>query len=265
MGGDEFCALFSADGQLAEPLIVGTAAALSEHGEGFEIGCSYGSIELPLEASQVAEALRIADQRMYAQKNAGRASASRQSTDVLVRALAERNTLLRSHLGGGVPEIAEATALGLNLSHEVVEQIRHAAELHDVGKVAVPDAILTKPGPLDPEDWEFVRRHTIIGQRIIGAAPALVRVAALVRHSHERWDGAGYPDNLVGAEIPMGARIVAVADAFEAMTSPRPYAPQRTPEVALEELARCAGTQFDPVVVEAFAVAWGDRMLAAAA
>ena len=152
--------------------IVGAAAALSERGEGFEIGCSYGAIELPLEAADVADALRIADQRMYAQKNAGRMSASRQSKDVLLRALAERNPQLRSHLGD-VADLAEATALHLQLSHDEVEQVRHAAELHDVGKVAVPDAILTKPGPLDEDEWAFIRRHTIIGERIIGAAPAL--------------------------------------------------------------------------------------------
>ena len=264
MGGDEFCALFTSTAQAAEPLVVGAAAALSERGEGFEIGCSYGAIELPAEASDVADALRIADQRMYAQKNAGRMSASRQSKDVLLRALAERNPQLRSQFSG-VDDLAEATALNLQLSHDEVEQVRHAAELHDVGKVAVPDAILTKPGPLEDEEWAFIRRHTIIGERIIGAAPALTRVAALVRHSHERWDGGGYPDGLAGAEIPLGARIVAVADAFEAMTSPRPYSVPRTPEAALEELVRCAGTQFDPAVVEAFAVAWSDRALAVAA
>ena len=245
-------------------MIVGAASALTEHGEGFEIGCSYGAIELPLEASDAAEALRIADQRMYAQKNAGRTSASRQSKDVLLRALAERNPELLSQLGG-VADLAEATALGMQLSHDEVEHVRHAAELHDVGKVAVPDAILNKPGPLDEGEWSFIRRHPIIGERIISAAPALTRVAALVRHSHERWDGTGYPDALPGPDIPLGARIVAVADAFEGMTSPRPYALPRTPEAALEEIERCAGTQFDPAVVEAFAVAWRDRTLAAAA
>jgi two-component system, cell cycle response regulator len=264
MGGDEFCALLRPGDRVAEPLIVGAATALSERGEGFEIGCSYGAIELPLEADNAADALRIADQRMYAQKNAGRTSASRQSKDVLLRALAERNPELRSHLGG-VADLAEATALLMALSHEEVEQVRHAAELHDVGKVAVPDAILNKPGRLDEDEWAFIRRHTIIGERIIGAAPALTRVAALVRHSHERWDGAGYPDGLAGANIPLGARIVAVADAFDAMTSPRPYSLPRSPDAALEELRRCAGTQFDPAVVEAFEVAWRDRSLAAAA
>jgi diguanylate cyclase (GGDEF)-like protein len=264
MGGDEFCALFTPGARAADPLIVGAAAALSERGEGFEIGCSYGSIKLPVEAADVADALRIADQRMYAQKNAGRASASRQSKDVLLSALAERNPELRAHLSG-VSHLAEATALRLQLSHEEVEQVRHAAELHDVGKVAVPDAILTKPGPLDEEEWAFIRRHTLIGERIVGAAPALGRIAMLVRSSHERWDGDGYPDGLAGEDIPLGARIVAVADAFDAMTSQRPYSLPRPPEAALEELRRCAGTQFDPDVVEAFATAWRDVRLAAAA
>jgi HD-GYP domain-containing protein (c-di-GMP phosphodiesterase class II) len=244
--------------------VVGAAAALSEHGEGFHIGCSYGAIALPREASDVAEALRIADQRMYAQKNAGRSSASRQSRDVLLRALAERNPELRDHLSG-VAELAEATALRLGLSHEEVEQVRHAAELHDVGKVAVPDAILAKPGPLDETEWAFIRRHTIIGERIIAAAPALTHVAALVRSSHERWDGTGYPDGLAAERIPLGARVVAVADAFDAMLSPRPYSDAGTPEAALAELRRCAGTQFDPAVVAAFDAAWLDLRVAAAA
>jgi two-component system cell cycle response regulator len=264
MGGDEFCALLEPAGGPVEPLVAGAAAALSERGEGFEIGCSYGAIELPAEASDVAEALRIADQRMYAQKNAGRMSASRQSKDVLLRALAERNPDLRSHLSG-VAVLAEATALRLRLGHEEVEQVRHAAELHDVGKVAVPDAILSKPGPLDDDEWAFIRRHTLIGERIVSAAPALIQVAALVRSSHERWDGGGYPDRLAREQIPLGARIVAVADAFDAMTGPRPYTTARTQTEALQELRRCAGTQFDPAVVEAFTAAWHGTRLSAAA
>jgi two-component system cell cycle response regulator len=264
MGGDEFCVLLTPGERPADPLVMGAAAALSERGEGFEIGCSYGAIELPVEASAVADALRIADQRMYAQKNAGRMSATRQSKDVLLRALAERNPELRHHLSG-VADLAEATALRLRLGHDEVERVRHAAELHDVGKVAVPDAILAKPDRLDDGEWAFIRRHTLIGERIVAAAPALTRVAALVRSSHERWDGAGYPDGLAGNDIPLGSRIVAVADAFDAMTSPRPYSTARSPEEALEELRRCAGTQFDPTVVDAFVAAWHDVRVAAAA
>jgi len=263
MGGDEFCALFQR-GPAAESTISGAATALSENGEGFHIGCSFGAIELPTEAADVSEALRIADQRMYAQKNAGRLSVSRQARDVLLSALAERNPDLRNHLAD-VAALAEATALRLRLSKEEVEQVRHAAELHDVGKVAIPDAILAKSGPLEPAEWDFIRRHTLIGERIVATAPALLAVAAVIRSSHERWDGVGYPDGLTAEEIPLGARIIAVADAFDAMTSPRPYTAARTPEEAVTELRRCAGSQFDPRVVDAFAEVWRELSFSAVA
>jgi two-component system, cell cycle response regulator len=257
MGGDEFCALVPAGGD-AHAVVAGAVAALSERGEGFAIGCSFGTVSLPGDAVDAAEALRIADQRMYAQKAAGRTSAGRQSKDVLLRALAERHPELGDHTNE-VADLAEAVARRLGLHAEEVEDVRHAAELHDVGKVAVPDAILAKPGPLDEDEWSFIRRHTIIGERIVAAAPALSRVATLVRASHERWDGAGYPDNLAGEAIPLGARIVAVADAFDAMTAARPYSVPQPPEEALAELRRCSGTQFDPAVVDAFAAAWAER------
>ncbi len=258
MGGDEFCALFEPGDEVADPIIAGAASALTEHGEGFNVSSSYGSITLPREAQDATEALRIADQRMYAQKNAGRTSATRQSKDVLVRALTERAPELFTHLEG-VADLAEATAKRLGMNDEEAECVRHAAELQDVGKVAIPDAILTKPGPLDPHEWEFIRRHTLIGERIVSAAPALGAVARLVRSSHERWDGTGYPDRLLEQEIPMGSRVVGVIDAFDAMTSQRPYSPAVSSSAALAELRRCASAQFDPVVVEAFCTVWAER------
>ena len=264
MGGDEFCALFRPGDEVADPIIAGAATALTEHGEGFTVTCSHGAIVLPREAQDATEALRIADQRMYAQKNAGRTSATRQSKAVLVSALSERNPELFMHLEG-VAELAESTARRLGLGDEEVEQIGHAAELHDIGKVAIPDAILSKPGALDPREWEFIRRHTLIGERIIAAAPALVAVARLVRSSHERWDGTGYPDRLAEQAIPLGSRVVCVADAFNAMTSERPYSPAVPPPLAIHELRRNAGTQFDPVVVEAFCTAWREHSAAATA
>ena len=206
MGGDEFCAIFQTAGEPPEPLIDGAVAALSEHGDSFAVTCSHGLITLPLEATDAVDALRIADQRMYAGKQADRTSAGRQSADVLLRALAERHPGLGTH--AEAVELAVATAEALGLAADEVELVRHASELHDVGKVAIPDAILGKPGPLTEEEWAFVRRHPIIGERIILAAPALARVGALVRSSHERWDGAGYPDALAGDAIPLGARVV---------------------------------------------------------
>ena len=148
--------------------------------------------------------------------------------------------------------LAAAVARRMRLPGEDLDVVCRAAELHDVGKMAVPDAILSKTGPLDEQEWAFMRRHTIIGERILGAAPALAPVARLVRSSHERWDGKGYPDRLRGEEIPLGSRIVAVCDAYDAMVTHRPYREPIAPADALEELRRCAGAQFDPAVVEAF-------------
>jgi HD-GYP domain-containing protein (c-di-GMP phosphodiesterase class II) len=188
---------------------------------------------------------------MYVQKNSGRASAGRQSSDVLLRALAERNPSLGEHVRG-VVELALTVGQRLALPPEQLEDLRRAAELHDIGKVAIPDAILAKADPLDEAEWEYTRHHTIIGERILQAAPALGSVARIVRSTHERMDGKGYPDQLAGEEIPLAARIVLVCDAFEAMTAPRGYREAMSAEVALEELERCAGSQFDPRVVAAF-------------
>jgi two-component system cell cycle response regulator len=137
--------------------------------------------------------------------------------------------------------------------------VRQAGELHDIGKVALPESILCKEGPLTEDEWDFIRRHTIIGERILGAAPSMQDVAAIVRASHERWDGTGYPDGISGEEIPVGARIVGVADAFCAMIEERPYAQARSRADAIAELRACSGTQFDPDIVDAFLLALGKR------
>jgi len=169
---------------------------------------------------------------------------------VLLRALGERNPELINHLTD-VAELAADVARSLGLPEHEIEQVRHAAELHDVGKVAIPDEILRKTGSLSDEDWQFIHQHTLIGERIIGAAPALAHVAKLVRSTHERWDGTGYPDRLRARQIPVGARIITACDALAAMLSDRPYRLAVGLRAALEELKRCAGSQFDPEVVVA--------------
>jgi two-component system, cell cycle response regulator len=181
---------------------------------------------------------------------------------VLLRSLSERQPDLHVHLRG-TADLALAVGRELGMNGEELDDVAHAAELHDVGKIAIPDAILEKSAPLDETEWGFMRRHTIIGERILQAAPALRSVARLVRSSHERWDGVGYPDGLRGDEIPLGARIVAVCDAFDAMTTNRPYRLRIGEPAALAELGRCAGTQFDPRVVEAFASVLEREMAAA--
>ncbi len=219
MGGDEFCVLLSPPDEL---LLADCAQALSARGEGFEVSCSTGAVRLPAEASTSPVALRIADQRLYANKRSGRPSARQETREVMLRILAARDPASTLH-ASTVADLAECVAQTLGLEPEAAEQVRHAAELHDVGKIAIPDEILRKRGALTPEEWEFIRRHTLIGERIINGAPALAPVAALVRASHERWDGTGYPDGLRAEQIPLGARIVAVCDAFDAMTKDRPY------------------------------------------
>jgi two-component system cell cycle response regulator len=253
MGGDEFCVLTHAEGDAASERVARTiAAALSERGEGFTIDASYGWVILPREASDPDLALRIVDQRMYAQKEGGRVSARAQSKNVLVQALLERSPDLTEHLSA-VSSMAVATGQRLGLGETELETIEVAGALHDIGKVAIPDEILNKMGPLNDEEWQYVKRHSIVGERIVGAAPALEGVARIVRSVHERVDGAGYPDQLLGADIPLGSRILAVVDAFHAMTSgDRPYRTAIDEASAFAELDRCAGTQFDVDVVAAF-------------
>jgi two-component system cell cycle response regulator len=253
LGGDEFCILVECTAAEVDDLVGAGLGALSANGDGFSIGASQGSVLIPSEASDAEAALQLADQRMYANKSRDRVSAGTQSRDVLVTALRERRPTLHARLTD-VAAHAVQVADELELSAEHRDEVARAAQLHDTGKMAIPDAILNKPGPLDEPERDFVRRHTLIGERIIASAPALVPVARLVRSSHERWDGEGYPDGLQGEEIPLGSRIVSVCDAFEAMIADRPYGERRSPAEALAELRRCAGTQFDPAVVAAFEV-----------
>lgn len=250
LGGDEFCLLVQCTAAAVDSVVAGGTAALSERGESFAVTASQGSVLLPSEARTREAAIQLADRRMYASKSRERASAGSQSRDVLLTALRERQPELHAHITD-VAALARLVAEELGLEAEQRDEVQRAAELHDIGKVAIPDAILNKPGPLDRGEWEFMHKHTLIGERIIASAPALVPVARLVRSSHERWDGGGYPDGLEGEQIPVGSRIVGVCDAYQAMTAERPYSVAMRPARALEELSNCAGTQFDPHIVEA--------------
>ena len=252
MGGDEFCVLVRADARDHAAIAERAADALSAAARGFTVNAAHGIVALPAEAANASDALRRADVRMYEHKAGGRVGSRRQVTQALMLAIEERDRALHLH-GEGVQELASCIARRLGLSDSDTDAVRLGAFLHDVGKLAIPDRILNKPGPLDPYEWEFMRRHTLIGQRILEGAPALHDVGELVRSSHERVDGRGYPDGLRGAEIPAGARIIAVCDAFDAMTRARPHRAPMSATAALEELQRCAGTQFDAEVVRAFA------------
>ncbi len=262
LGGDELCLLAPVPDDGAEPLIERAVWALSEHGEAFQVSTAYGAVLLPEEAVTTADALRVADQRLYARKRAA-ASGRGQPHEVLLQALFEREPQLHAHVRE-VAGLAVDIGRQLGLSADELEELRLAAELHDVGKLAVPDAVLRKPGPLTLEEWTFIEQHTVVGQRILAASPALGSVAEIVRRTHERWDGNGYDAGLAGEEIPLAARIIAVCDAYTAMTSRRPYRLQVPPEAAVEELKRCAGTQFDPTIVPLLVVVLLQRQRAGA-
>jgi HD-GYP domain-containing protein (c-di-GMP phosphodiesterase class II) len=189
------------------------------------------------------------------------AGRGRMAADVLLNSLAMEAPETLEH-AREVAGLAAAVARALGLDRRTRDDVARAAELHDVGKMAIPAEILAKRGPLDPAEDSLLRRHTLVGEAMICAAPTLRPVARLVRASHERWDGRGYPDGLRGEEIPLGARIVAVCDAFSAMCERRPYGRVLTEPEALAELRRCSGTQFDPRVVEAFCMTRGAAPIA---
>lgn len=152
-----------------------------------------------------------------------------------------------------VSKLAGAIADRLNLFGIARERVVLAARLHDVGKARIPATVLNKPGPLSRLEWELMFQHTLVGEQMLEPMGPMADVPALVRHSHERWDGLGYPDGLKGEQIPLASRIVTCADAYDAICSDRPYSRGRSPAEALAEIRRCAGTQFDPRVVEALA------------
>ncbi len=249
MGGDEFAMLLPGDATAAAASVAAGAAALSERGEGFKVSCSCGTAEVPADATSASTALQLADQRMYADKDSHRPTSGGEVEAVLLRILNQRAPELSEHVNA-VKTLALAIGEELELSPGELAALGRASELHDIGKIAIPDAILNKSGPLDEAEWEFMHQHTILGERIVVAAPSLASVGRLIRSSHERWDGKGYPDRLVGEDVPLASRIILVCDAYDAMTFERPYSAARTPEGALAELRDCAGSQFDPKLVE---------------
>jgi diguanylate cyclase (GGDEF)-like protein len=250
LGGDEFCVLAEVPGERTAGFLTSTCDALAEHGEGFSVSTAFGCTFLPEDASTPADALHVADQRLYAHKY-GTLLRGGQPHRALVQALYEREPDIEDHITS-VTELSLLVGRELGLEKQALEELEVAAQLHDIGKLAIPDATLQKAGPLDAHEQALIEQHTIIGQRILSASPAFSRVALVVRASHEHWDGRGYPDALAGTDIPFAARIIAVCDAYSAMTSPRPYRTVADQNVALAEIARCAGGQFDPEIALAF-------------
>ena len=170
--------------------------------------------------------------------------------DTAERLLAVAGCGTRDH-SHKVASLATAMANRLGLKAEERRRVKATARLHDVGKSIIPTSLVDKPGPLTPREWELMHLHTVAGERLVSEIGEPGSVARAVRHSHERWDGHGYPDGLCGPEIPLASRIVFCADAFDAICSDRPYRPARSEAEGLAEIRRCAGSQFDPRIVDA--------------
>jgi diguanylate cyclase (GGDEF)-like protein len=238
IGGDEFCVLADkAGGDVASAGV----AALSESGPGWAVGSSAGTVSVQEEATSAEDALDIADRRMYANK------ASRKDPQ---RAEDRADTDYNDQ-AARVERLATQTALGLGLDAHAIGVIGAAAGMYNVGLRSVPSSILESTDKLNHEEWAFVRQYPIVGERMM-VGGELAEAASLVRSTQERADGNGYPDGLLGQEIPLGSRIISVCGAFVAMTAARTYAPAMTVEQAMIELAANAGTQFDRDVVNAF-------------
>jgi diguanylate cyclase (GGDEF)-like protein len=267
MGGDEFAILF---GETEAVEAVAAVNRLLIKMEELEVGAIRGpavSVGVAgLVPGQRPEALLAAAGAALEQARAAGGNqvvlyAEGQSADAaqlgqgnviaaLASALEERDRYTGEHSESVVDltgRVGEALALG----SDEIEQIRTAALLHDIGKVGVPDEILHKPGKLDEREWQIMRQHPVIGERILRAIPGFGAIARMVRHEHERWDGGGYPDGLSGTAIPVGSRIILACDAYHAMTSDRPYRKAMPHPRAMAELTANSGAQFDPDVAQA--------------
>ncbi len=176
----------------------------------------------------------------------------------LVAAIEARDSYTQQH-SQRVTSIAALIAEEMGCTQDEIDTIKFAGMLHDIGKISISDAILLKKDRLTPEEIEIIQQHPLIGEKILQPLGLLPAERAIVRHHHERWDGTGYPDSLKGNEIPFLARIIAVADSYDAMTSNRPYRTARENGKALDEIRRCSGTQFDKAVVDAFHAIYGSQ------
>ena len=247
VGSDAFALLLEG----AAPVLiekVGRALDRLTLGHPETLHCSFGVAMIPLDAGGPAARARALE-RLEDQRRRGLVFPDRVGELLLTLMEAHDSTLGRH--AREVARIADAVAARLGLSVAERGLVKRTAELHDIGKLALSDAVLTKTGPLDRDEWEEVRRHTLAGEKLLRSFPSLDPVGALVRSTHERYDGSGYPDGLSGSEIPLVARIVAACDAFDAMVSARAYRPTRTSGEAGAELAASAGTQLDTDVVAA--------------
>lgn len=248
--GDEFGVIAFGGHEQAPGIARVTSQALYERGDGFEISALAGIVMIPLESRDPIAILKLADQRLYAEKYKHTTVSPQQSAAMVKLAQSRPSNI------GKYTRLIEATlrlAGSLKGMHnDEIENMVKGFQLRDIGNSAVPEAILNKDGKLTETEWQVVRSHTVVGERILNGIPAMRPVAEIVRHHHERYDGGGYPDGLAGDAIPEGARLVAIAQAFEGMTAERAFRAAMTFREAVAELGAQAGKQFDPRALAAF-------------
>jgi HD-GYP domain-containing protein (c-di-GMP phosphodiesterase class II) len=261
---------------VAERIRIAVSEFAFSAGNGGHVTCSIGVAVYPTDGRDRASIAEAADRAMYAAKCLGRNQVrltsdpeiaafemQRMGTsrddltvqgliDALLTLVEARDNYTGQHTEE-VEGLAVQIALAMGLDHNEAQLVGVVGKLHDIGKVSIPDAVLLKPSALTDDEWALMKRHSMVGADVVSRIPQIRFLAGPVRAHHERWDGKGYPDGLAGESIPLAARIIAVADTYSAMTTNRPYSPQSSPEEALCEIRRCAGTQFDPTVVDAFA------------
>ena len=252
-GGDEFLILLPRTGQpAAEEVIERAKQAFREKSEGtLQLSVSLGCSTKTKEEEELQLTLRQAEEWMYHQKLLEGSSYRNAVISTLLATLYEKSMETEAH-AERLKDYCQTVGKALKMTGEELNELALLAVLHDIGKVGIPEAILQKPGPLTSPEWTEMRRHSEIGYRIAQSAPELSVVAEYILSHHERWDGKGYPRKLKGEEIPLFCRILAVADAYDAMTNDRVYRKALPQENALAELSQNAGTQFDPMIVALF-------------
>jgi two-component system, cell cycle response regulator len=246
MRGGSFALLAAGSERFTNALCASAASAMSETGDGFQISCDVGKAALPGEVDSARGALEQAARGASQHAAERHVKSGRRAPSDTIQAL----RLVRSRQD--VAALAVGIARELGVPEADIEHVATAMHLCDIGNVAVPRAVLGYPGKITGPEWQFIHLHTLVGERLLAGPLGMKQVARLVRHSHERWDGLGYPDGLAGEAIPLGSRIVFVCSAFHDMTSDRPHHAALDPLDALAQLQRGAGTQFDPAVVGAF-------------
>ncbi|SMB99786.1 PAS domain S-box-containing protein/diguanylate cyclase (GGDEF) domain-containing protein [Thermanaeromonas toyohensis ToBE] len=252
VGGDEFAIILPQTGrktaeEVARRIIEAAEKDTAQHPD-LPLSISVGAATAEDNSRPLREVYKEADDAMYMNKLASGKDPRAAVIRALKAALAEKDFHNTERMKKMVCLLGEA----MGLSREEMDNLRLLVDVHDIGKLVVPASILLKPGPLTEEEWEEVRRHPEVGYRIALSSGELARVAPYILQHHERWDGRGYPQGLRGEQIHLLSRILAIADAYDAMTLKRPYRRPLTHEEALQELKRCAGKQFDPHLIEIF-------------